>query len=79
MSEVYLADNTKLQYQVAIKFLPSRITVNETDKARFLQIAQAAAAINQPNVCVIYEIQDQEESLFFISKLGWRGSLPFWQ
>jgi len=66
MGEVYLADDTKLKRQVAIKFLPSRITVNETDKARFLQEAQAAAAINHPNVCVIHEIQDQEEIPFIV-------------
>ena len=59
MGEVYLAEDTKLKRQVAIKFLPSRITINETDKARFLQESQAAAAINHPNICVIYEIQDQ--------------------
>ncbi|MCK4830709.1 protein kinase, partial [bacterium] len=59
-------DDTKLKRQVAIKFLPSRITVNETDNARFLQEAQAAAAINHPNVCVIYEIQDQEENPFIV-------------
>ena len=66
MGEVYLADDTKLKRQVAIKFLPSRITVNETDKARFLQEAQAAAAINHPNVCVTHEIQDQEERPFIV-------------
>jgi serine/threonine protein kinase len=66
MGEVYLADDTKLKRQVAIKFLPSHITVNKTDKARFLQEARAAAAINHPNVCVIYEIQDLEERPFII-------------
>ena len=66
MGEVYLADDTKLKRQVAIKFLPSRITINETDKARFLQEAQAAAAINHPNVCVIYEIQDIKANPFIV-------------
>ena len=70
MGEVYLAEDTKLKRQVAIKFLPSRITVNETDKARFLQEAQSAAAINHPNVCVIYEIQEQEEYPFFSEAVG---------
>ncbi len=66
MGEVYLADDTKLKRQVAIKFLPSGITVNETDKSRFLQEAQAAAAINHPNICVIYEVQDQEKNPFIV-------------
>lgn len=66
MGEVYLAEDTTLKRKVAIKFLPSRITVNKTDKARFLQEAQAAAAINHPNVCVIHEIQDHEEHPFIV-------------
>ena len=66
MGEVYLAEDTKLKRRVAIKFLPSGITVNEKDKARFLQEAQSAAAINHPNVCVIHEIQDHEERPFIV-------------
>jgi serine/threonine protein kinase len=66
MGEVYLADDTKLKRQVAIKFLPSRITINETDKARFLQEAQAAAAINHPNVCVIYDIKEYDDQQFIV-------------
>jgi len=66
MGEVYLADDTKLKRQVAIKLLPSRITINETDKARFLQEAQAAAAINHPNVCVIYDIKEHDGQQFIV-------------
>ncbi len=66
MGEVYLADDTKLKRQVAIKFLPSGININKTDKARFLQEAQAAAAINHPNVCVIHDIQEHENQQFII-------------
>jgi serine/threonine protein kinase len=66
MGEVYLAEDTKLKRQVAIKFLPSGITVNETDKSRFLQEARAVAAINHPNVCVIYEVQDQKKNPFIV-------------
>jgi len=66
MGEVYLADDTKLKRQVAIKFLPSRVTINETDKARFLQEAQASAAINHPHVCVIHDIKEYEDQQFII-------------
>ena len=62
MGEVYLAEDTILKRPVAIKILPSRITVNETDRARFLQEAQAAAAINHPNVCVIHDIKEHADS-----------------
>ncbi len=66
MGEVYLADDTKLKRQVAIKFLPSRVTIKETDKARFLQEAQASAAINHPHVCVIHDIKEHEDQQFII-------------
>jgi serine/threonine protein kinase len=66
MGVVYLARDTKLKRDVAIKFLPSGITINETDQARFLQEAQAAAAINHPNVCVIHEIQEHGDTPFIV-------------
>jgi serine/threonine protein kinase/dipeptidyl aminopeptidase/acylaminoacyl peptidase len=66
MGEVYLAEDFKLKRQVAIKILPSKIMVNETDKARFLQEAQSAAAISHPNVCVIYDIQDEGYPPFIV-------------
>jgi serine/threonine protein kinase len=66
MGEVYLAADSKLKRQVAIKFLPSRVTINETDKARFLQEAQASAAINHPHVCVIHDIKEHEDQQFII-------------
>ena len=66
MGKVYLAEDTKLKRQVAIKLLPSRLTVNETDKARFFQEAQAAAAINHPNVCVIHDIKEHDNVQFIV-------------
>ena len=64
MGEVYLAEDTKLKRQVALKFLPQGIELNDDDKARFNQEAQAAAAINHANVCTIYEVQDEGEMPF---------------
>ena len=61
MGEVYLAEDTKLKRKVAIKFLPSHLTANEEDKARFLQEARAASAINHPSVCVIHDIMEHED------------------
>ncbi|OVE79480.1 hypothetical protein BVY01_02415 [bacterium I07] len=66
MGVVYKAHDTKLDRTVALKFLPSHITANETDKARFLQEAKVAAAINHSNVCVIYEIREHENQQFIV-------------
>lgn len=64
MGEVYLAEDTKLKRRVALKFLPQGLDINQVDVARFLQEAQAAAAINHANVCTIYEVQDEGDAPF---------------
>ena len=61
MGVVYKAHDTKLDRTVALKFLPSHLTVNDSDKERFIQEAKAAAALNHPNVCVIHDIQEDED------------------
>jgi len=66
MGVVYKAEDTKLKRTVALKFLPSHLTKNETDLARFLQEAQSAAALNHPNVCVIHEVHDEGENPFIV-------------
>ncbi|OVE78988.1 hypothetical protein BVY01_03905 [bacterium I07] len=66
MGVVYKAHDTKLNRTVALKFLPASITANETDKARFLQEAQAAAALNHTNVCTIHEIREHEDQQFIV-------------
>lgn len=66
MGEVYKAKDTKLERFVALKFLPSQITSTEEDKARFIQEAKAASAMNHPNVCTIYDIQENNGRLFIV-------------
>jgi serine/threonine protein kinase/Tol biopolymer transport system component len=64
MGVVYKAEDTKLKRVVALKFLPAELSRSEDDKARFMQEAQAASAINHPNICTIYAVDEFEGQLF---------------
>ena len=64
MGVVYRADDTKLERHVALKFLSPRILGSDTEKARFVQEAKAAAALNHPNICTIYEINEADGHSF---------------
>ncbi len=66
MGVVYKAEDTKLDRVVALKFLPSHLSGEDMDKARFLREARAAAALNHPNVCTIHEIDDEGDSLYIV-------------
>ena len=50
MGEVYLAEDAQLRRQVALKILPSDLASNQDRMGRFIQEAQAAAALNHPNI-----------------------------
>jgi serine/threonine protein kinase len=66
MGVVYKAEDANLKRTVAIKFLPRGLEAHEPERARFLQEAQAASAINHPNVCTIYEISQYEGQQFIV-------------
>src|SRR6266550_3008597 len=56
MGEVYLAEDVRLHRKVALKILPATVAANQERMRRFEQEAQAAAALNHPNIAHIYEI-----------------------
>jgi non-specific serine/threonine protein kinase len=60
MGEVYLAEDTKLNRQVALKFLPSQLALDKTFKERFKREAQASAALNHPNIITVHEVSEHE-------------------
>ncbi|MBS1827062.1 MAG: protein kinase [Acidobacteria bacterium] len=64
MGIVYLAEDTKLQRNVALKFL-STDEVRPEDRERFLREARSAATIQHPNVCPIHAVEEEDGRLFF--------------
>ncbi|NIM58818.1 MAG: protein kinase, partial [Candidatus Aminicenantes bacterium] len=64
MGVVYKAQDTKLKRIVALKFLPPELTHVSEVKERFMREAQAAAALDHPNICTVHEFDEAEEKTF---------------
>jgi serine/threonine protein kinase len=66
MGEVYLAEDVKLKRRVAIKFLSEHLTKNIDNVERFKREAEAAAALNHPNIVTIHEIAEENNQIFIV-------------
>ena len=69
MGEVYLAEDTELERQVALKILLAEVADDEDRVRRFVQEAKAASALNHPNILTVYEIGSFENLRFIATEL----------
>ena len=73
MGVVYTAHDPRLKRQVAIKLLTAGLTRDETAKQRFLQEAQAASALDHPNICTIFEINETDDGQLYLVMAYYEG------
>ena len=75
MGDVYVATDTKLDRQVAIKVLPPELADNAERRARFAREAKAVAALNHPNIVTVHSVEEAGGIHFITMELVKGGSL----
>lgn len=73
MGVVYKAHDTSLNRPVALKFLPPHLTKDESSRKRFVVEAQAASALDHPNICAIHEINETADGQRYICMAYYQG------
>ncbi|HEX3130889.1 MAG TPA: protein kinase [Thermoanaerobaculia bacterium] len=73
MGTVYAAEDTRLRRVVALKFLPAELTSDPLAKARFFQEAQAASALDHPNICTIHEVGETGDGRLYLAMASYDG------
>jgi hypothetical protein len=73
MGEVYKAEDTRLKRAVALKFLPLALVQDRDAKQRLLLEAQAASALDHPNICTIHEIDESADGRVFLAMAYYDG------